>query len=72
MPKPHVEYYKPLITECLLPEVFPAVNLYMKGHRGNYILYKTAEFVFSQARTLIALSVTARNIFMCAREMLAT
>jgi HD-GYP domain-containing protein (c-di-GMP phosphodiesterase class II) len=49
MSKQHDEYYKPLITECLLPELFPAVNLYMKGRGGNYILYKTAEFVFSQA-----------------------
>lgn len=49
MSKPQVEYYKPLIAECLLPEIFPAVNLYMKGREGNYILYKTAEFVFSQA-----------------------
>jgi HD-GYP domain-containing protein (c-di-GMP phosphodiesterase class II) len=49
MAKLHEEYYKPLITECLLPELFPAVNLYMKGLGGNYILYKTAEFVFSQA-----------------------
>ncbi|MDR3578589.1 MAG: HD domain-containing phosphohydrolase [Oryzomonas sp.] len=49
MSKQHEEYYKPLITECLLPELFPAVNLYMKGRGGNYILYKTAEFVLSQA-----------------------
>ena len=49
MSKSHVEYYKPLVTECLLPEVFPAVNLYVKGRGGNYILYKTAEFVLSQA-----------------------
>jgi HD-GYP domain-containing protein (c-di-GMP phosphodiesterase class II) len=43
------EFYKPLVVECLLPDFFPAVSLYIRGPSGNYILYKPAERAFSQA-----------------------
>lgn len=44
--------YKPIVVDCIIPEVFPAVALYMKGSGGNYILYKTRERPFTTADQL--------------------